>query len=47
MKVIGVEYQNNGTIIATLENGLKIQIEEMDEEKIEEAIEKRLKEITH
>ena len=47
MKVIGIEYQENGYIIATLENGIRIQIEDMDEEKIEEAIEKRLKEITH
>ena len=47
MKIISVEYQENGRIVATLENGIRIQIENMDEEKIEEEIEKRLKEITH
>ena len=47
MKIIGIEYQEDGHIIATLENGIRVQIENMDEEKIEEAIEKRLKEITH
>ena len=47
MKIIGIEYQTDGTIIATLENGMRIQIEEMDEEEIEKEIEKRLKEVTH
>lgn len=47
MKIIGVEYQDNGCVIATLENGMRVQIEDMDEEEMEEAIEKRLKEIAH
>ena len=47
MKIIGIEYLENGGVLATLENGVRIQIENMDEEEIEAAIEKRLKEISH
>ena len=47
MKIIGIEYQEHGYVIATLENGIRVQIEGMDEEDMEEAIEEKLKEITH
>lgn len=46
MKIIGVELQADDVVIATFENGMKIRIDGMDEEDIEEEIEKRLKEIT-
>lgn len=47
MKIINIEYRENGYVIATLDNGIRIQIEDMDEEDMEEAIEEKLKEITH
>lgn len=46
MKIIGVELQADNGVIATFENGMKIRIDGMDEERIEEEIEKRLKEIS-
>ena len=47
MKIISIEYRENGYVIATFDNGIRIQIEDMDEEDMEEAIEEKLKEITH
>lgn len=46
MKIIGVELQTDGGVIAAFENGMKIRIDGMDEEDIQEEIEKRLKELS-
>ncbi len=38
MKIIGVEYQNDGSVIATLENGFRVRIEGLGDENIQELV---------
>lgn len=44
MKIIGVEIQEDGGVIATFENGLRFRIDGMDEERIREEFEERTSE---